>query len=515
MTLPAAPSSLDSRLIASLRRDLDASGWTVDGTRTFLGPVASGALDRSEIVPAIEATAGSRHPIAVLVRLFTLGLAVDRADLEAALPSVGVTGLAELGLIATGGGEAKVRAAVELSPYSASDAHGTVNWWIAADLSETARGGMALPGGYVLGVGGASRTLAEITVRTPVASALDLGTGCGIQALHLGRHAERVVATDIDERALGFARFNQVLNAPEMVLELRLGSMLEPVAGERFDLVVSNPPFVITPRGSGVTEYTYRDGGAAGDDVVAGLVASLASVLAPGGVAQMLGNWEVRGAADWTERVRGWLAGSGLDAWVVQREVQDPAEYAELWLRDGGQTADRDPQGYAAAYRAWLADFASRDVGGVGFGFVTLRRPTGAGEAWERLEEITGSVHQPLGGVIAQVLAVVEDVRGVGDPELLGRHWVVASDVTEERFFTPGEASPSVILLRAGGGFGRTVRCDTALAAFVGACDGELRGDQIIAAIAALLEVDAEALAAELGPQVRGLAIDGLLTSAP
>src|SRR5699024_3462443 len=104
-----------------------------------------------------------------------------------------------------------------------------------------------------------------------------------------------------------------------------------------------------------------RDGGRAGDDLVRDLVTGVGSVLAPGGTVQMLGNWEVRRGQDWTERVGEWLDASGLDGWVIQRELLDPARYAETWLRDGGLTADRDPDGYAAAYAAWLDDFASRD----------------------------------------------------------------------------------------------------------------------------------------------------------
>src|SRR5690606_34305992 len=132
-----------------------------------------------------------------------------------------------------------------------------------SDLDEAALGG-ALPADHVLGVGGASRTLAELIVPTPVDRALDLGTGCGIQALLIARHADEVVATDISERALAFAELNARLNAVTNI-EFRHGSMFEPVAGEAFDLVVSNPPFVITPRVEGVPAYEYRDAGLVGD----------------------------------------------------------------------------------------------------------------------------------------------------------------------------------------------------------------------------------------------------------
>jgi len=512
----------DLDALRELRADLrsDLAPVTVDAVRALLGPVASRALDREQTVPArraLERSSGAG--IATFVRLFQLGETVTADDVDAAFPRVGSAGLARLGLVRVGDGArgGGVQAVVELSPYSAEDARGQLDWWIASDLSEVARGGAVLPAGHVLGIGGASRTLAQLTTRRPVDRVLDLGTGCGIQALHAARHARIVVATDVDERALALTRFNALLNLgpDDGQVSTRLGSMLEPVAGETFDLVVSNPPFVITPRVPDVVEYTYRDGGAAGDDLVRDLVRSLGTVLAPGGVAQLLANWEHRAGEPWPDRVGAWVSGLGLDAWVVEREVQDPAEYAELWLRDGGQTPERDRDGYEIAYRAWLDDLASRAVEGVGFGFVTLRRRaadgTDAAQPWLRLEEVTGTVAQPLGATVADVLDAVQRWADADAAELLAQRWVVAGDVTEERFHSPGEPSPSVILLRAGGGFGRTVRCDTGLAAFVGACDGDLAGSQIVAALAALLDVDAVALAAELVPQVRGLAIDGLL----
>ncbi|GMA22998.1 hypothetical protein GCM10025864_07570 [Luteimicrobium album] len=318
-------------------------------------------------------------------------------------------------------------------------------------------------------------------------------------------------------------------------VELREGSMLEPAAGELFDLVVSNPPFVITPHaGSPLPDYEYRDGGRAGDAVVRDLVRDVGSVLAPGGVAQLLGNWEHRRGEPWTERVGAWLDEAGLDGWVVQREVQDPAEYAETWIRDGGTTPEREPAAWAQAYGAWLDDFASRDVEAIGFGIVTLRRPDPAGPAGgrvtlRRLEEHTGSVRQPLGGHLAATLRAHDWLVGLGSagtpsggPDdaaslaaLAGARLVVAADVTEERYLTPGAADPNVVLLRQGDGFGRAVHASTALAALAGACDGELTVGQIASAIAALFDVPAGDLAGELFPAVRGLVEDGFVTPAP
>ena len=534
MSEPADTPRPERVLLDALRRDLTDTGYTVDGVEDLLGPVASAALHREEPVPALRATVGvtgvRADARAVLVRAFVLGVEVPRAALDGAFGALGVVGAERLGLVEVAGsgtGDA-VRARVDLRPYEAvdglspaeggcgdGDTSGAVDWWIASDLGELATR-RALRTDHVLGVGGASTTLAQVTVRGPRRRVLDLGTGCGIQALHASRHSATVVGTDVSRRALAFARFNAELAglAPAR-FELRAGSMLEPVAGEElFDLVVSNPPFVITPRVAAVPAYAYRDGGRAGDAIVRELVTGVGAVLAPGGVAQLLGNWEVRRGEEWHERVGEWLDESGLDGWVVQRELQDPAQYAETWIRDGGTTPDRDRDAWAARYGAWLDDFASRDVEAIGFGIVTLRRPVSGPATLRRLEEVTGWVRQPLGPVVAATIAAHDWLAARDDDALARERLLVAADVTEERYLTPGAADPRVVLLRQGRGFGRTARAGTALAGFVGACDGELTVGQIVWALGSLLGVAATEIAAGVFPSVRGLVLDGLLAPA-
>lgn len=505
MTVVADPP----HLLEALRADL--APWTVAAVDDVLGPVASAALHREQAVPALRATAGRAEPVATLVRLFVLGHAVPRAALGAALPSVGVDGAVRLGLVSASGqaDDDAVRALVDLRPYAATDTAGTVDWWVASDLGELATG-RALRPDHVLGVGGASTTLARATMRDHRRRTLDLGTGCGVQALHASRHSDAVVATDVSRRALAFARFNAALAGVEV--ELRHGSMLDPVRDEEFDLVVSNPPFVITPRDAGLPVFEYRDAGRSGDDVVRGLVEGVGAVLAPGGVAQMLGNWEHRRGEDWRERVGRWVDAAGLDAWVVQREVQDPAEYAETWLRDAGTTPERDPAGWAAAYDAWLDDLASRGTEAVGFGLVVLRRPARGGTpTLRRLEEQHGPVTHPLGPHLSRALAAHDLLARTDDDALMALTVTVAPDVTEERHLRPGDADPTVILLRQGGGFGRVRQVGTALAGLVGASDGDLTVGDAVRGLAVLLDVPVADLAGELLPQVRELVADGVL----
>ncbi|MCL2454712.1 MAG: methyltransferase [Micrococcales bacterium] len=526
----AGPVDVDGTLAVSLRADLAAAGFTAAGLRERLGATAAAALARDEPVPALVALADVHDLTATLIRCFLLGRTVSRRELAAALPGTGVDRAAAAGLVETSGADADdpVRALVDLQPQAVRDADGQTDLWFASDLPEMVTGA-PLPADHVLGVGEASLSLLRATVpvgrlpgdvptfRSPpepgcATRVLDLGTGCGVQAVHAARQGGVVTATDVSARALRFAAFNAALNGTAVTF--REGSLLGPVSGARFDLVVSNPPFVITPRAPGVPVYEYRDGGRTGDALVRDLVLGVGDVLAPGGVAQLLGNWEVPAGQRWDERVGEWLDRSGLDGWVVQRDLVDPAQYAEMWLRDGGTTRDRDPDGWEATYRAWLADLAARDVEAVGLGLITLRRPASGTPTLRRLEEITTPLDGPLGPTVAAALRTHETLTGLGDAALAASRLVVAPDVTEERHLMPGEPDPRVVLLRQGGGFRRTVRVSQAVAGFVGACDGELTAAQIIAALAALLDRSAADTAAEVLPTARHLLTDGFLTFA-
>lgn len=507
---------VDPSLIARLRADLNDAGYTVDRVRQLWGDDADAALARGDRVPASRAlrTAidrGGASPAAILASVFLLSEPVSEAELSQALPSLGAAGARSLGLIDDGG-----QALIDLRPYTAIDAGGAVQWVIASDLGELALGG-ALPPDHVLGVGGASLTLASLIPTEPVDTVLDLGTGCGIQSLHVSRHAQRIVATDISARALERARLTLALNDVSTV-ELRQGDLFEPVAGERFDRIVSNPPFVITPRRDGVPLYEYRDGGRVGDAIVEAVVRGAAEHLAPGGTAHLLGNWEYRDAmgGDGLARVRRWIEEAGLDGWVVERERQSPAEYAATWIRDGG-TRVGSPE-YERLAAEWLDDFAARGVTAVGFGYVVLRRP--ADPDAERLlrTEVLGA---PLGGTPTGIgdhllagLRAHDRIAALDDAQLAALRLEVAPDVTEERHYWPGEENPTVIRLRQGGGFARTIDADAALAGLVGASDGDLTVGEIVGALADLLEVDEGALRAQLLPQVRELVVTGLLSPA-
>lgn len=501
----------DPATVMALAADLSAAGYSTDALREAWGDDADAARGRGLRSPALRALGGREDALAVIGRLFELGKEQPRAAVARAFPETGVAGLERLGIARKDGEE--VAPLVLLRPQSFSDDAGEAHWWIASDLDEAALGG-ALPEDHVLGVGGASLTLARLQSAVSAASGVDIGTGCGIQALRMRRVVDRVVATDVSERALRFTRLNALLNGVEGI-ETRAGSLFEPLAGETFDRVVSNPPFVITPRVKGVPAYEYRDGRMIGDDLVSTFVRSVGAHLNPGGIAQLLGNWETRDGVDGLERVREWVAASPvpLDAWVVEREWLDPVAYAELWIRDGG-TLPGAP-GFTALVDAWLDDFAARGVSGIGFGYVILRRAEAGAPTLSRYETAFGAADGALGAHVDAALAAHDRSAVLDDEALAASFLLVAPDVTEARHHHPGEEEPTVIELRQGGALGRVLSVDPALAALVGASDGDLPVGALVDAIAELLEVDAAALRADLLPRVRELLFTGFLRWAP
>lgn len=477
-----------SSAVRRLREAVD--GFTVDSVHAMLGDAAWRALARGETTPGLRATSDG-SVLATWIRLFQLQADVPVAAARRAFGAAWPDAL-ELGLVVTDGQLA--RAALDLRPYGDE----THDWWVLCDLTpgldgrENPRDPL-----YVLGISEASSSLAQLTVRPPVGRALDLGTGCGVQALHLSGHADRVVATDVNPRALRLAALTAELNGID--LDLRDGSLYDPVASERFDLICTNPPFVVSPPDG--DRLVYRETGFAGDDVVRRIVEGAADHLEDGGFCQVLAAWIHPEGTAWDERLAEWIAGTGLDAWVVQRERVDLPEYAEMWLADAGMS--RGP-GHVARYDRWLSWFAEQRIEAMGFGWITLHK-AGLDVPRVRIEEWTGPVAQPVGA----------EFQAWGDravpADLLDVCWRLAPDVVQETAGPVGADDPSVIRVLRTGGLRPAHQVDTIEAGLLSACDGDLTAGQILDALAHLLERDAADLRSDYAPSIERLVADGFL----
>lgn len=496
--LPAlSPTTVDA-----LRTALDRAGYRTDGVRALLGREAHAALGRGEPEPAYRASADAGG-LGVLVRLLLLGSVEPDSAVTAALAPLAPADAAAAGLLrraACPDGGAGWAAALDLRPHgddSGDDGGG--DWWVLSDLDARRQ-----ERDHVTGVGGASLTLAAATLRTPARTLLDLGTGCGVQALHAARHARAITATDVAPRALAMARATFALNGLDV--ELLDGPWLAPVAGRRFDRIVSNPPFVPGPAR---VDYVYRDSGQAGDDALAALVRALPDHLEPGGVAQLLGSWlHVRGQ-DWPDRVRSWLP-DGVDAWIVQREITDPALHVGTWQRDAG--LDLASPAARAQAGAWLDWLAAQKVEAVGFGFLTLRATRG--EPTVVVEDLPGDLDDPLGPEIAGWLDRVDWLRAhAGDDALLGARLRLADGVVLERYATAGEdgwSDAGAAVARAEGPRWRH-EVDEPAAALLAGCRGALPLGELVALLAYAHDRPVDELVGAALPAVRELVRHGLL----
>lgn len=498
---PAQPLS-DPTLVDRLGADLRAAGYTSDGVGEFLGGEVNEALGRGIWWPALRRTRdvdAARAPLATLVRVFLLGGDEPADAVSAAFPTVGVPALIDGGVLASTP-DGLLRASLDIRPH-ADDSH---DYLVVSDQDAAMRSGPVAPD-HVLGIGGASVSLARAVIREPARRALDLGTGCGIQALHMDSHCDTIVATDTNERALALAAATARLNGMEW--DLRTGSLFEPVAGERFDLVVSNPPFVV---GTGSRDYEYRDSGMVGDSLCAQFIAEVADHLEPGGTAQLLANWIVYEGADWRDRVSGWLSTTPLDAWVVQRELADPISYVSLWLSDAGE----EPDAVARRGVDWLDWFTTEGIAGIGMGVITLRAPTdGEARTPDRvLEEITGAGEEVTGYEAQAFLARRAYLRETSDADLLAARLTTAPVFLEQQSL-PGEEGWQQVsgAVRRPGGPGAVLGVDEVSTALLAGCRGQVPLSALIDLLAGFHGVDADALAQAALPVVREAIGRGIL----
>jgi methyltransferase family protein len=391
------PKADDEETLAGLRAALQRADFTTEAVEARLGThELSSRAD--EVAVHVRRLAGD-DAFATLAKAFLLGTEVDAPALGRALEPLELRALAALGLIATDG--SRVWARARLVPHG--------DYYIASD-ADRAQGPEASYD-HVPGIQAPSVTLAKLAVRRRVATALDLGTGCGIQALLAAKHCERVVATDVSGRALGFARFNLRLNGVDNV-ELRLGDGFEVVGRERFDLIVSNPPYVISPD----TAYAYRDSGLEADALCRRIVGSLPDFLAEGGFAHVLVSWAQEPAGDWAEPLRNWVDERGCDAWLLHYKTEDVLTHAANWLRPLGE---EDPVSYEQALDRWLEYLRRLEIEAIGYGAVVLRRRSGS-RNWVYAERLPLERLEPASEHTLRVFAARDYLEApADDTELL------------------------------------------------------------------------------------------------
>ncbi len=375
-----APLDADVEDVAGLKAVLEQHGFLGDGARKALGAEIGPAHMRTDLPLYLRRLAAPR-PVNTLLKLFSLRQWQTVAEASAAIAPVSLDGLMAAGLLEAG--PRGVRALVGLS------VHGDLA--LAHDAPDPER--PVMEPDHVLGTNAPAVTLDCLTVRKPSRKTLDLGVGGGVQSLRCAPHSDRVIALDLSPRALAFARFNARLNGVSGV-EFREGNLFAPVEGERFDLIVSNPPYVISPE----SRFVFQDGGRPGDSLSEEVVRRAPDHLEEGGFATILVNWALRDGQPWDEPVRAWVEGNGCDVWLLRGDVQDGLTYAAVWNRGRGPTE------YGPALDAWVAYYREAGIDSIGMGAVIMRRRAG-GRNWIRADVLPNDPVKPCHEEIVRVFA--------------------------------------------------------------------------------------------------------------
>lgn len=354
-----------------LHDDLRAAGFEDETIYTRLG---IGSVTNLKDVPGevIMRLTEDGSPLSVLIRLLLLCRAVPPEAAARALPKVGLDRLLAGGVVAST--ERGIRSNFQFLPF--------LGLLLAVDKPRQARlAGEQAREDFVMGVGGSTMTLANLTIRRRMASMLDIGSGSGVHTLLGARHADEAHGVDINPRAHAIAMFNAALNGLTNA-RFHLGNFTDPVADRRFDLVVSNPPYVVSPE----RKYVYRDSPFPLDGVVPEVVRRGAGLLRDGGYAQVLCNWCNISGQPTPERLARWFAGLSCDAWIHVGQSTSPEQYAHSWITSTGTP---DPPALRDAMSRWMSYYREHGVESISFGVLTLRRRPGTPEApnWVHMDQ--------------------------------------------------------------------------------------------------------------------------------
>jgi len=385
--------SLDGKTLKKVVKD---AGYNETALAETLG---LSCVHESQDFELIYRRVRADSPYNILVQLFWLGRSVSEQALRRNLPDLDIEGLEGIGLLTRQNGA--IRSVVKLGPYH--------ELLMASDFEPGIHGDLSAD--HVLGVSAASLSLANVTIRRKVKTVLDLGSGAGIQAFLAAGHAEHVIGTDTNPRALNFAKFNAKLNDIDNIEWLQ-GSLYEPVAEQKFELIVSNPPFVISPE----SRFIFRDTNLPGDSLSEQVVCGVGERLTEGGFGCILFNWHHKNEEDWDCRPQSWASNTGCDGWLISFKSTDPLTYAADWLQT---SVGQNSPDYGRYLDEWMAYYEQMGIRRISAGTMVMRRRSGQAN-WFRSHILDkGRSMGSSGGQIERIFAAEDLLQALDDDRQL------------------------------------------------------------------------------------------------
>jgi SAM-dependent methyltransferase len=444
---------------------------------------------------------GPRDALDALIRLFMDGEPLARSMVHALVP--GLAAAAErLGLLHSHPSDAAALVpTVRLYPL-----HGLT---IVSDLEHDPASPVdvpfALPPDVVYAaITDSTRMFLALLPERRCARFLDLCAGTGIAGLLAAAYADEVVASDIAERSVAFARFNVALNGLTNVRAV-CADVYDGLEGETFDRIVAHPPYMPAHDQAVI----YRDGGDDGEQVTRRVLEGLPAHLRPGGRFDCIAILTDREDAPVEARVRALLGDRSdeFDVLVLVTQSNKPVDaYARL-VREGRVTfaeAERHVQRFSALQAERI----------VGCSLVLVRHEA------PRPAVTVRRTRSPSTDAAA-IEWVLGWMRASGDPrlseKLLEARPRVSPRARMDRDYGVGDDGwqAGECRIRVDAPFGMVVPVSLELAAILARCDGEATVREQLALLqrAGVLAGDLDPVA--FADSVRSLIVGGFLLLDP
>ena len=442
----------DPRNYERLHEVLLRANYTVPGVLDVVG-VKGGSISTTDIPLVLQRTHGGR-PLDTLMRLFLAKTPVTEDKVSEAIAPMTVETWEKVGLLNRDNGFVLPR--LSLLPFD--------RFYVAQEIYDPR---LKIPSDFVIGVGAATLTMANLMIRRRTHLSLDMGTGCGLLALLKSGESDHVIATDRNKRAIRMATFNSRINALSNV-ECREGDLFDPVAGLQFDLILSNAPFVISPSSG----YLFLDGGMSGDQFCRQLARSAGKFLNERGYCQFLCNWAHVQGRDWEEQLAGWFQETGCNAWVLRGATDDTSAYAKKWIQhfEAGNSSE-----FTRLYDEWMSYYTREGIESISMGLVTMQRNGKSGN-WFRIDSQPELKNRDLGEDIIRIFELADFLNTVQkDESLMNAVLQPAAELRLDVQYEPSAQGWHALShrMQIGRGFGFVAQIDELGCNFIARCDGK------------------------------------------
>ena len=477
-----------------VRDVLAAANYSEAGITEFLGCQPPSTPIAVQLPPLIlQRNQGT--PLETLIRLFLVGVETDVEQTRRAVQPMSLQVWVEAGMVEVH--SESVVPSIKIAPYQ--------GLLLACDIPPKSQ--PEDDADFVMGICGSTHSIANAAIRRPAQRTLDLGTGCGIQALLAAAHSEQVLAVDRNSRAVHFSRFNARLNGLTNI-DFFAGDLFQPVEGHQFDLVVANPPLVISPQ----FRAHYRDSGMTLDQFCEKIVRQVPQFLREGGYCQIMCNWAHVEGQKWQDRLAHWFQGTGCDAWVMRSATRSLSDYTLHW----NEGREHQP-GFAQLYQEWMSYYRRQRIEAISTGLITMRRSPGRSN-WFHAEDGPKMVSGPVGDDIVRGFQLFDFLQvNREDHTLLSTQLRVAPDVRLEQQYEPAaqggwQVTKGHLCRTRGLAFSGSIDPDAAI--LVASCNGQQRVGDLLSGLAARRNVSMESILPAYLTVVRRLIGRGFLVPA-